>query len=374
MARLSGLSAQGRARLALTVRVTAFVAVTGLLTAFIGAQIARVSFEDGRSLTATFDDASGLAVGDQVKIAGAPVGRVEGLRIVGGRARVELSLSASVTVPSDSEAAIRWRDAMGRRVVYLIPGTAPTPMRPGAHITRTRSVVDAGALVDQLAPLTRSIDPGQVNQVLVSLAQALDGNAGELDRLVVGVDRLSSTIAARRGTLRQMLADYATITEIIARRDRQIGRAVDDLVKLSGAFADNRRLIDDALVELAAMAATSDKVLAGNSRELAAVIARLADFTAGVRRNSRTVAEVMGSATPKLRHIFAAADNGGYVEAAIPCLTLAAPPCPYPTRLPGAREPEGKRGTGKAAGPAASSGATRIDSTGALRRLLVGGS
>ncbi|GAA3973262.1 MCE family protein [Actinomadura viridis] len=367
-------SARDRARLALAARVAAFVTVTGVLTAFIGAQIARVGFEDGRPFSATFDDASGLAPGDQVKIAGTPVGRVEGLRVVDGRARVDFTVNTSVTVPSDSEAAIRWRDAMGRRVVYLIPGTSTTPMRPGAHITRTRSVIDAGALIDQLAPLTRTVDPAQVNQVLVSLSQALDGNAGELDRLIVNVDRLSSTIAARRSTLKQMLADYATITQIIARRDRQIGRAIDDLVELSGAFADNRRLIDGALVELAAMARTSDKVLAGNARELAAVIARLSSFTASVRRNSGTVAEVMRSAEPKLRRIFAAFDNGRYAEAAIPCLTLAAPPCPYPTRLPGPRETAGGGGTGRAAGPAAGPGATRVDSTGALRRLLVGGS
>ncbi|WP_344943071.1 MCE family protein [Actinomadura miaoliensis] len=378
---MAALSARGRARIGPAVRLAAFVTVTGLLTVYIGAQIARVSLQDGWSLTATFDDASGLEPGDQVKIAGTPVGRVDDLRVADGRARVRLTVNRSVTVPADSEAAIRWRDAMGRRVVYLIPGTSPTPMPPGAHITRTRSVVDASALVDQLAPLTRSVDPAQVNQVLVSLAQALDGNAGELDRLVVNVEELSSTIAARRATLRRMLADYATVTEIIARRDRQIAAAVADLVELSGAFADNRRLVDQALVELAALANTSDKVLAGNSRELAAVISRLAEFTSGVRRNSGTLAQVLGSATPKLQHIFAAVDNGRYVEVAAPCVSLAAPPCPYPTRLPGPRETgsgggKGRDGKPRAAGGAAApgtGGAVALDSSDALRRLLVGG-
>lgn len=360
-----------RARIGLLVRLAAFVTVTGLLTAFIGAQIARLSFADGWTVTATFDDASGLAVGDEVKIAGAPVGRVEELKIVDGRARVRMHVNETVTVPSDSEAAIRWRDAMGSRVVYLIPGTSPEPMRPGAHITRTRSVVDAGALIDQLAPLTESIDPTQVNTVLVSLAQALDGNAEEIDRLIVNVDRLSSTIAARRATLKQMLDDYAAISEIIARRDKQIGQAVDGLVDLSGAFADNRRLLDEALVELAAMARTSDRLLAGNSAELSAVVARLSQLTGGVRRNVGTLTQVLESASPKLRRIFAASDNGTYMEAAIPCLTLAAPPCPYPTRLPGAREP-GTSGTSGGTQPA-STGRVRIDSAGALRTLLVGG-
>jgi phospholipid/cholesterol/gamma-HCH transport system substrate-binding protein len=344
------------ARVKLLLKLGTFVLVTGVLTALIGAQIARISVAGGWRVTATFDDASGLLAGDQVKIAGAPVGRVDELKIVKGRARVTMTVDESVSVPSDSEAAIRWRDAMGRRVVYLIPGTSPVKMRPGAHITRTRSVVDAAALVDQLAPLTRSVDPAQVNQVLVSLSEALDGNAANIDRLVVDVDRLSSTIAARRVTLKQMLADYATITEIIARRDKQIATAVDDMVELSGAFADNRRLIDTALVELAAMANTSDRVLAGNSRELAAVITRLSQFTAGVRRNTGTLNEVLRSATPKLQHIFAAVDNGRFAEVSTPCVSLAAPPCPYPTKLPGPRE-----GTGS------------LDSPDALRRLLVGG-
>lgn len=378
--RPAALSTQSRARIGALVRLVAFVAATGLLTVYIGAQIARVSLEDGWSLTATFDDASGLERGDEVKIAGTPVGRVDELRVVDGRARVRLTVNRSVTLPADSEAAIRWRDAVGRRVVYLIPGTSRAKMKPGAHITRTRSVVDANALIEQLAPLTRSVDPAQVNRVLVALAQALDGNAGELDRLVVNVEELSSTIAARRASLKQMLADYATVTEIIARRDRQIATAVDDLVELSDAFADNRRLIDQALVELAALANTSDKVLAGNSRELASVISRLAQFTSGVRRNSDMLAQVLKTTSPKLQHIFSAVDNGQYMEVAAPCVSLAAPPCPYPTRLPGPRETgsSGKSGGGKprASGGAATSGnggVVALDSSDALRRLLVGG-
>lgn len=348
--------ARGRARAATLAKLGLFVLVTGLLTTFIGMQIARVSVGGGWSLTATFTDVSGLTTGDEVKIAGAPVGRVDEIEVVDGRARVRMTVRDSVRVPADTEAAVRWRDAMGRRVVYLIPGTSHERMRPGAHITRTRSVVDGGALLDQLAPLTRSIDPKKVNQVLVSLAQALDGNAGGIDRLIVDVDRLSSTIAARRARLSQMLEDYATITSVIARRDKQIATAVDDLVSLSDAFADNRKLIDEALVQLAATARTSDAVLARNSRSLAEVIRRLAAFSSGVRRNTGVVKSVLTEAGPKLRHIFAATDNGRYVEVAAPCVSLAAPPCPYPTRLPGPRET-----------------ATPIDSTDALKRLVVGG-
>ncbi|TMR33821.1 MCE family protein [Actinomadura geliboluensis] len=345
-----------RARIGLVVRLTTFVTVTGVLTAVIGMQIARVDTAGGRHFTATFDDASGLMKGDQVKIAGAPVGQVDEVKVVDGKARVGLTVRHAVRVPADSEAAIRWRDAMGRRVVYLVPGKSTSAMRDGAYITRTRSAVDGSALLDQLGPLVRALDPKQVNTVLVSLSEALDGNAGNIDRLIADIDTLSATIAKRRKLLRQMLDDYATVTGVIARRDKQIGSAVDDLVSLSDAFTGNRKLIDDTLVQLATLARTSDALLAGNERELGQVVDKLSAFSAGVNRNGGTLLKVLQSVTPKLQHIFAAVDNGQYVESAIPCLSLAAPPCPYPTRLPGPRE-----------------GAAGIDTPKELENLMVGG-
>lgn len=355
LARLRG-SRQARARAGLLVRLVAFVTVTGMLTVVIGMQIARVDTGGGWRVTATFDDASGLMKGDEVKIAGAPVGRVDEVKVVDGKARVGLTVRDSVSVPADTEAAIRWRDAMGRRVVYLMPGRSERKMRPGAHITRTRSVVDGSALIEQLGPLVRSLDAKEVNTVLVSLSQALDGNAENIDRLIADIDVLAASIAKRRAMLKRMLDDYATVTGIIARRDKQISSAVDDLVSLSDAFAGNRKLVDDTLVQLASLMRTSDALLAGNERELTRVVEKLSAFTAGVGRNRAAVLDVLRSVTPKLQNIFAAVDNGTFVEAAIPCLSLAAPPCPYPTRLPGPRE-----------------GAGSVDTPEELENLIVGG-
>ncbi|MGI8329219.1 MCE family protein [Actinomadura scrupuli] len=350
------VGARARLRRATLARLVVFLTVTGLLTAFIGIQIKRVSFTGGYHLSATFEDASGLRAGDQVKIAGAPVGRVDSVRVVDGRARVGFTVDDGVHVPADSQAAIRWRDALGRRVVYLMPGTSPDSMRPGTHITRTRSVVDSGELINDLAPLTRSLDADQVNQLLVSLSQALDGNADDLGDLIANVDTLSATIATRRRTLSRMLADYSTVTALIARRDKQIGQSVDNLVELSGAFTRNRALIDDTLVQLSLLARTSNDVLGKNSDQLGQVLARLAVLTGGVRRNTAVLAQVLREAGPKLQHIFAAVDNGRFIDVAVPCVTLVAPPCPYPTRLPGSLEGSGP-----------------VTSGSALRRLMIGG-
>ncbi|WP_460303764.1 MCE family protein [Actinocorallia aurea] len=350
---------RARLRRSTLLKMTAFVTVTSALTVFLSLQIQRFSLGDGYPITATFDDVSGLRAGDEVKIAGAPVGRVDGIKVVEGRAQVDLVVDEGVKVPADSQAVIRWKDAIGRRTVYLMPGDDGRMLGSGDSIETTRSAVNTDDLLEGLAPLARTLDAEQVNELLVSLAQALDGNGGEIGDLIENVDVLLAALAGRRENIGMLLADYATVTELVASRDKQIGQAIDDLVALSDGFARNRTLVDDTLVELARLANTSDSVLGQNADQLGQVLDRLAVITGGVRRNTGTVAKILTAAGPKLEHIFGAVNDGRFLNAAVPCITLVAPPCPYPVKLPG-----DTRATGAS---------TSLDDGPAFRTLLLGG-
>ena len=88
-------NAQARKRRATLVRLIAFFLVTGTLTFLIGSQIARIDFNGGYQLVGTFDDASGLIDGDTVKIAGAPVGQVNSIKVVQGKAEVRVTVQKS---------------------------------------------------------------------------------------------------------------------------------------------------------------------------------------------------------------------------------------------------------------------------------------
>ncbi|MET9339982.1 MlaD family protein [Nonomuraea sp. NPDC003804] len=333
-----------------------FFAVTVSLIAVLAVQIARVSTDAGYPLVATFDDVSGLLVGDQVKIAGAPVGQVRSIRVVDGRAEVTLEVQEAVRIPSDSEAAIRWRNAVGQRVVYLVPGTAPDRLAPGARIARTASVVDIGELVSDLGPLTRSLDPEQINQLLTAAGKALEGNHENIPRLLDNVNDITGTVNQRKELIRQLLKDYATVTGVVARRDRQISRLVDNLVTLSESFADNRRLIDESLVELSTTFRVSNEVLGKNAEELGAVTDSLARLTSGIRRNVNKVDRTVNTIRPLFSRAYASVNRGHYFISAVPCVALGPQPCPYPMESPPPlRE------------------SLRIQSSKDLRRLMVGG-
>ncbi|MER6576217.1 MlaD family protein [Nonomuraea sp. NPDC001023] len=336
------------------VRFALFVGLTMSLIVLIAVQVARVGTGGGYRLVAAFDDVSGLTEGDEVKIAGAPVGRVRSIEVVAGRAEVTLEVRDEVRVPTDTEAAVRWRNAIGQRVVYLLPGTAPGRLAPGSRIVRTSSVVDVGELVGDLGPLTRSLDPEQINRLLTAAARSLKGNDRNIPRLLDNVDAVTGTLSERRATIEKLLKDYATVTGVVARRDRQIERLVDDLVTLSEAFAGNRELVDDALVELSATFRTSDEVIGKNAGELGRVVENLSGLTGGIRRHVREIDRTVSTFQPLFARAYSTVDRGHYFITAVPCLALGPSPCPYPMRSP----PPLRN--------------TRVQSEKDLRRLLVG--
>jgi phospholipid/cholesterol/gamma-HCH transport system substrate-binding protein len=327
------MSGQGPGRGAL-VKFAAFAAVTVLLTLFIAGQIMGTSLHDRYPLVATFDDVTGLLPGDQVKVAGAPVGRVASIKVSGGRAEVRMAVDKTVRLPADSTAAVRWRNLIGQRMIYLEPGRSRALLGDGARVSHTRSVVDLGEIVNSLGPLTRSLDPAQINQILTAFATMLDGNEGNVDLIIQNLDGLLRTFAARRQVLARMTKDYATVSDAIAQRDRQIAQSVDNLASLTDVFAKNRTVLDDALVQISGVTTNINQILDGNQAQLARIIRNLARFTETARLNIDQMERMVQNLPLTLRDLFSAANGGHFNRTNALCFGVVQGPCPFPMRLP----------------------------------------
>ncbi|MEU9871454.1 MULTISPECIES: MlaD family protein [Actinomadura] len=331
--RLRGKTARGPEYTTI-LKFTVFVALTGLLTFYIGQQILGTSFTSRYRLSATFDDVTGLLEGDAVKVAGTPVGQVESIKVVRGKAVVKMAVDKEVRLPSDSTAAIRWRNVMGQRVVYLEPGKERGRLGDGDRVPHTRSVVDLGAIVNSLGPLTRNLDPNQLNKILFAFSQALDGNEQNISLLTDNLDLLLQTFAARKKTIKGMIDDYETVSDAIATRDRQIAASADNLESLTRVFANNRRLLESAVVEVAGVTTNLNQVLGGNDAQLARIIANLGRFSETFRLNVDQLEKMVQQLPLTLRQLFASANGGHYLRTNALCLNVVQGPCPFPMELP----------------------------------------
>jgi len=100
-------------------------------------------------VTAQFQNASGINVGTDVRIAGLKVGSVVGQKLDPKtyQAEVTLALDPATKVPSDSSAAITSAGIMGATYISLVPGGDPTPLKTGDTIIDTQGSIDLMGMV-----------------------------------------------------------------------------------------------------------------------------------------------------------------------------------------------------------------------------------
>ncbi len=317
------------------VRLGAFVVLTVGLTLWIGRQIVGVDPGGRYELVATFDDVAGLHGGDSVKLAGVGVGRVSGIDIVRGRAVVRFEVDREVRLPEDSTVAVRWRNLLGQRYLWLAPGRSSEVLDDGDTVERAEDVVDLGQLVNQLAPLAQAISPEQVNRILTTLLQAFDGNEATFDGLVRDLDAVLAALADRDETIAQLLDDYAAITGAVASRDAQIDQMVQNLLAISSTFAENDALLDQALVELGGVSAGLDTLLSTGAADLGTALDHLAVLTGTAADNVTELEAAFANLPALFEKVFPALNRGEYLRVTVLCLTLQTGQCPYPTALSG---------------------------------------
>lgn len=265
-------------------KLGAFTAVCLVFTMYLALTISNVRLSHlwpGRTydLSATFDDVTGLLPGDQVKVAGVVVGKVTGISVDKGRARVSLQVRSSVRLPSDTEGAVRWRDLLGRRYVYLYPGDAATVLRDGDRIERTRAVVDLGELFNRLGPIVQAIDPAQVNTFLDAITGAIDGNEAALRQAIDDLASVAASLGTRDEAIGELVGNLDTVTAAIASRDAQIRAVLDNLLAVTRTFSENTDVLDAAITELGTVSDQLALLLGTSRTRLEGIIANLAVVT-----------------------------------------------------------------------------------------------
>lgn len=352
------------------VKVLIFTMITGGIILYIGSQIAKTNIGGRYGLVATFDDATGLTPNDDVKLAGIVVGKVKSIAVKDGRAEISFQVNKDVKLPVDSSAAVRWRNLIGQRYVYLYPGESTKMLGGGDRIRRTTAVIDFGRLVNNLGPVADVLDANQLNEVVTALSQALDGNEDNLDSLFSNLSSVLRTLAERDATIGRLIGDYEKVTDALARRDVQIQTMVDNIVLLSQTFADNSGVLDDALVELSGMTSGLDVLLTRNADELARIISNVGVLAKAASTRIDSLESALVAIPEADRRLFSTTADGEFIKTHVVCLDPNPPPtCPHDVIVPDDSDGPERRSRSTAV---LQRGPGRLDRLEAFDRLLVG--
>lgn len=262
-------------------------ALAALVIAVVAVAIILLSGGSTYQVRAIFDNASQIVSGDQVQVAGDPIGSVSKISLTpDGEAELTLNISNSQFVPlrRGTTAVIRLASLSGiaNRYVQLDLGPAGEPKIPSGGIlprSSTTSTVDLDELFNTLNSATRkgiqNVFEGSASQYFGRAAQAqlawqylnpaiatasvlfreLNRNTNQFTRFIGTSSHLVSDLASRQTDLSGLISHLSTTFTALANQHIALGQSIQRLppfmrltdttfVNLRYALVDLTRLVN----------------------------------------------------------------------------------------------------------------------------------
>jgi phospholipid/cholesterol/gamma-HCH transport system substrate-binding protein len=190
----------------------------------------------GRVVTASFDSVAGLDNKAAVRIAGVRVGRVDGIDLLGRKARVLLRLDQPVPLTVGTTVGIKSLSLLGEKYVEITPGPSDAPP------------LAADAVIEGTTPMSIDDAMAKLNDVAESIQDvtgSLSGEGGE-----TSVSRLISNLEAVSAEIRDLVAaNKAQVSATVGNFERFSATLADELPKLTSQIERVLAQVDSVLAE-----------------------------------------------------------------------------------------------------------------------------
>jgi phospholipid/cholesterol/gamma-HCH transport system substrate-binding protein len=272
----------------------------------------------GTTYRAAFRDASGLAAGNEVRVAGVKVGKVTGigLALPGAYVRVEFRIEdGTVRLGRDTGATIRIKTVLGQKYLALEPaGTGR--LAPGSQIplSRTASPFDVVQAVNGLAGTLGQIDTNQLAQAFRVLSQAFTDTPTSVHDTLSGLSKLSQSVAARDADLRELLAHARGVTGVLAQRDQDFRQLVADANLLLAEVSRRRDAIHTLLVTTTTLANQISGLVADNRTKLGTALSRLRQVLGTLQRDRDDLSRTISTMAPFITAFTNVLGNGRWFD------------------------------------------------------------
>lgn len=158
-------------------------------------------------------EAGGIYPRSEVNYRGKLVGRVTDVRLRPGGVTVDLSLEEGTKVPADTDAVVANLSAAGEQFMDLRPRRNDGPiLRDGdvIPVERTAIPLSTAAVVRDVTKLLDQVNTDDLAVVVDELAKALEGNGGELARLIDSSTALVDSLQSSLPQTLRLLANART--------------------------------------------------------------------------------------------------------------------------------------------------------------------
>ena len=248
------------------VKFLIFVVATILATGTLAATISNTQFGDKATYRGTFKDVTGLAPGQEVRIAGVRVGEVKSIKVATDRvhADVEFNVLKTSVLTQGTKATIKYRNLIGERYIALTQDVgSATPLKDGATIglDHTQSALDLTVLFNGFKPLFAALSPKDVNELSTNIISVLQGEGGNINSLLSKTASLTSTLADRDEVIGRTISNLNTVLGTVDAHDAALKQLIDQLQRFISGLAADRTTIGASLTNINSLTAETADLL-----------------------------------------------------------------------------------------------------------------
>jgi phospholipid/cholesterol/gamma-HCH transport system substrate-binding protein len=195
----------------------------------------------GTSYSAYFSESANLKTGDDVRIAGVKVGKVESVSIVTDKSecvnpnpKITGCVKATFTVKNgfvgnQSTVDIKLKTLLGAKYLNINSiGQVAQDSSQTIGIKRTTTPFDIYPAFTQLTHTIQDLNTQNLGKSFEVLAQDFQGTPDEVRPVITGLSRLSDTIASRDAALHELLDRTNQVTGTLAQRDQDLTQLISD--------------------------------------------------------------------------------------------------------------------------------------------------
>ena len=263
-------------------KVSIFTVVMLLVAAGLVVVFGQFRFASGNVFHATFVEAARLKAGQDVRIAGVPVGAVKKVALNSDNTvDVEFDVSDRYQLYTSTKAVIRYQNLVGDRYLEITSGPGELKKLPaGSTISKdnTQPALDLDALLGGLRPVLKGLDGNKINEISNSVIELLQGQGGSLSALLASTSSFTQDLSARDQLIGDVINNLNAVLGTVNEKGAQFDASVDQLQQLVTGLAQGRDPIAGAIPPLASATNDLTDLLVNSRRPVQGVIENLRPF------------------------------------------------------------------------------------------------
>ncbi|WP_132992286.1 MCE family protein [Gordonia zhaorongruii] len=296
----------------ITRRAWAIIAVVVVLCLIAGGVWFGVKRATTRTVTAYFPHVASLYEGDDVRVIGVPVGKVTEIDPRKDDVRVVMSVDKETPIPADARAVVVAQSLVSGRFIQLTPSYSAGPkMGDNADIPMERTAVpmEWDDVKKQLDELSTAIGPdgadkGTAARAVDTFGKNLEGNGPAIADSIKEMSAVMGTLSDNRDDVFGTVKNLQKLTDVLSTSHEQLVQFNGRMATVSDVIAGSDRELGDAMTNLNEAIGQLEGFLGENSSTMVSTVDKLAQLSGTLKRKDQQLRGLLHSAPTQLANFF----------------------------------------------------------------------